>query len=128
MYPRLEKYPTRTELSYSAEIQTPLHSPSYAHGYRLFATPLTIAYQVPLSMEFSRQEYWSGFPFPSPGDLSNPGTEPGSSALYADALPSEPRGSPKEGMPVSNSHKSIDKQSTTYYSEGTGFHLHRDVA
>ena len=44
---------------------------------RLFATPWTIAYQAPLSMGFSRQEYWSGSPFPSPGDLPNPGTEPG---------------------------------------------------
>ena len=41
-------------------------------------------------MEFSRQEYWSGLPFPSPGDLSDPGIEPGSPALQADALPSEP--------------------------------------
>ena len=44
----------------------------------LFATPWTVAYQVPLSMGFSRQEYWSGLPFPSPGDLSNPGIGPGS--------------------------------------------------
>ena len=44
--------------------------------------PWTVAYQVPLSMEFSRQEYWSGLPFPSPGDLPDPGTEPGSPALY----------------------------------------------
>ena len=43
-------------------------------------------------MEFSRQEYWSGLPFPSPGDLHNPGIEPGSPALQADALPSEPPG------------------------------------
>ena len=57
---------------------------------RLFATPWTIAHQPPLSMGFSRQEYWSGLPFPSPGDLPNPGTEPGSPALQADALPSEP--------------------------------------
>ena len=42
-------------------------------------------------MEFSRQEYWSGLPFPSPGDLPNPGIEPGSPALQADALPSEPK-------------------------------------
>ena len=40
---------------------------------RLFATPWTVAYQTPLSMEFSRQEYWSGLPFPSPGDLPYPG-------------------------------------------------------
>ena len=59
---------------------------------RLFATPWTVAYQAPPSMEFSRQEYWSGLPFPSPGDLHGPGIEPGSLALQADALPSEPPG------------------------------------
>ena len=58
----------------------------------LLATPWTVAYQAPLSMEFSRQEYWSGLPFPSPEDLPNPGIEPGSPALQADALPSEPPG------------------------------------
>ena len=46
-------------------------------------------------MGFSRQEYWSGLPFPSPGDLSDPGIKPGSPALWADALPSEPTGNPK---------------------------------
>ena len=55
-----------------------------------FATPWTVALQVPLSMEFCRQEYSSGFPFPSPGDLLDPGMEPGSPALQADPLPSEP--------------------------------------
>ena len=55
-----------------------------------FATPWTAALQAPLSMEFSRQEYWSGLPFPSPGDLPTPGIEPGSPALQADSLPSEP--------------------------------------
>ena len=48
---------------------------------RLFATPWTVAYQAPQSMGFSRQEYWSGLPFPSPGDLPNPGIEPGSPTL-----------------------------------------------
>ena len=57
---------------------------------RLFATPWTVAYQVSPSMGFSRQEYWSGLPFPSPGDLPDPRTEPGSPALEADALTSEP--------------------------------------
>ena len=61
---------------------------------RLFATPWTVAYQTPQSMEFSRQEYWSGLPSPSPGDLPNPGIEPRSPALQADALPSEPPGKP----------------------------------
>ena len=55
-------------------------------------SPWTVAYQAPLSMEFSRQEYWSGLPFPSPGDLSDLGIEPGSPALQADTLPSEPQG------------------------------------
>ena len=59
---------------------------------RLFATPWTVAHQAPLSMGFSGQEYWSGLPFPSPGDLPNPGIEPGSPALQADALSSEPPG------------------------------------
>ena len=58
----------------------------------LFATPWTVAHQAPLSMGFSRQEYWSGLPFPSSGDLHNPGIEPRSPALQADALPSEPPG------------------------------------
>ena len=53
------------------------------------ATPWTTAHQAPLSMRFSRQEYWSGLPFPSPGDLPNPGIEPGSPTLQADALTSE---------------------------------------
>ena len=61
---------------------------------RLFATPWTAAHQAPQSMGFSRQEYWSGLPFPSPGDLPNPGIEPGSPALEADALTSEPPGKP----------------------------------
>ena len=57
---------------------------------RLFATPWTVAHQAPESMEFSSQDYWSGLPFPSPGDLPNPGIKPGSPAWQADALPSEP--------------------------------------
>ena len=58
----------------------------------LLVTPWTVAHQAPPSMEFSRQEYWSGLPFPSPGDLPDPGVKPGSPALQADALPSEPPG------------------------------------
>ena len=61
---------------------------------RLFATPWTVAYQAPPSMGFSRQECWSGLPFPSPGDLLDPGIEPGSPELRADALPWEPSGKP----------------------------------
>ena len=59
---------------------------------RLFATPWTVADQAPPSMGFSRQECWSGLPFPSPGDLPDPGIEPGSPALQADALLYEPPG------------------------------------
>ena len=55
-----------------------------------FATPWTVACQTPVSMEFSRQEYWSRLPFLSPGDLPNPGIKPGSPALQADSLASEP--------------------------------------
>ena len=61
---------------------------------RLLATPWTVAYQAPLSMRFSRQEYWSGLPFPSPGDLPDPGIEPGFPTLEADTLTSEPPGKP----------------------------------
>ena len=61
---------------------------------RLFATPWTVAHQAPLSMGFSRQEYWSGLPFPSPGDLPNPGIKPRCPSLQADALTSEPPGKP----------------------------------
>ena len=59
------------------------------------ATPLTVACQAPLSMKFSRQEYWSGLPFPSTGDLPDPGIKLGSPALQADALPAELLGKPK---------------------------------
>ena len=59
-----------------------------------FATPWTVACQASLSLGFSRQEYWSGLPFPSLGDLPKPGFESGSPTLQADSLPSEPPGKP----------------------------------
>ena len=67
-------------------------SPSHV---QLFAIVWTVAYQAPLSMGFSRQECWSGLPFPSPGDLPNSGIEPGSLPLEADALTSQPPGKPQ---------------------------------
>ena len=62
---------------------------------QLVVTPWTLARQPPLSMGFSRQEYWSGLPFSFPGDFPNPGFEPGSPTLQADSLPSEPPGKPQ---------------------------------
>ena len=59
------------------------------------ATPWTVACQAPLSMGFSRQEYWSGLPFPSPRNLTDPGIKPRSPAMQAEALTSEPPGNPK---------------------------------
>ena len=61
---------------------------------QLFGTPWTLAYQASPSMGFSRHEYWSGLQFPSPGDLPDPGIEPGSPTFQADALTSEPPGKP----------------------------------
>ena len=63
-------------------------------------TPWTVAQQAPLSMGFSRQEYWSRLPFPSPGDLPNPGIKPRSPALQVDSLPSEPSGKPSGDLGV----------------------------
>ena len=68
---------------FSRGMEVCVHMRALSH-VQLFATPWTIALQVLLSMEFSRQEYWSGFPFPSPGDLSNPGIE--TTSLVSPAL------------------------------------------
>ena len=76
---------------------------------RLFATLWTVAHQAPLFMGFSRQEYWSRFPFPSPGDLPNPEIEPKSPALEADALTSKPPGK-KNGMDESICRARIEMQ------------------
>ena len=62
--------------------------------FETFVTPWTLARHTPLSMEFSRQEYWSGMPFPSPEDLPDSGVEPSSPALWADSLPSKLTGKP----------------------------------
>ena len=78
----------------------------------LFVTPWTVAYQAPPSMGFPRQEYWSGLPFPSPGDLPDPGMEPGSPTLWADTLPSEPPGKPTA--------RSGEMQSQMRYSDTGG--------
>ena len=71
---------------------------------QLSETLWTVARQVPLSMGFSRQEYWSRLPFPSPGDIPNPGTKPTSPTLQADSLPSVPPGKPKWCQNVKQSY------------------------
>ena len=71
---------------------------SHFSHVQLFATLCIVAHQAPLSMRFSRQEYWSGLPSPPPGDLPDPGIKsvsPASSALKVDSLPSEPPGFPQ---------------------------------
>ena len=75
-----------------------MHAKSLSRVW-LFATLWTVAHQTPLSMRFSRQEYWSGFPCPSPGDLPEPGIKPESPALQTDFLPSEPPGKPHKDTP-----------------------------
>ena len=72
---------------------------------QLFATPWTVALQAPPSIGFSRQEYWSGLPFPSPRDLPDPGIEPKSPTLQADALTSEPLGKSQMGIKWGKNHK-----------------------
>ena len=67
--------------------------------YPTLCNPWTVACLASLSMGFSRQEYWSGLPFPSPGDLPNSGIKPGSPALQADSLPTEPLGKSSENYP-----------------------------
>ena len=74
-------------LSHAVSVACPC---SVAKSCLTLATPWTLACQAPLSMGFSREEYWSGLPFPSPGDL--PGIKPGSPALQADSLPTELQG------------------------------------
>ena len=86
--------------SFSSEVHSSAESNSFALDVKslsrvqLFATPWTVAHQAPPSTGFSRQEYWSGLPFPSPGDVPNPGIKPRSPALQADALTSELPGKP----------------------------------
>ena len=69
-------------------------------SFAIFATLWTVAYQASQSIGFSRQEYWSGLPLPSPGDLPDPGIEPGSPASQADSLPAELSGKPKSSSQI----------------------------
>ena len=88
---------------------------------RLLATPWPAAYQAPLSVGFLRQEYWSGLPFPSPGDLHDPGIELRPAAFQADSLPSEPPRKPND-----KSRQCVKKQrhhlaDKNPYSQSYGF-------
>ena len=74
------------------EIKTKKKKKKSLSHVQLFVTPWTVAHQAPPSMGFSRQEYWSALPFPSPGNLPDPGIEPRSPTLQADALTSQPPG------------------------------------
>jgi len=93
----------RYQLSYQGSVQvwvrvslSALPNSLQSHGLQptRLLCPWTAAHQAPLSMGFSRQECWSGLPFPSPRDIPGPGMEPGSPALQADSLPSELQGKP----------------------------------
>ena len=85
---------------------------SFSHVL-LFATPCTVAFQAPLSREFSRQEYWSGLPVPFPGDLPDPGLEPRSPTLRADSLPLSHQGSPL--LVQQSSSKRIRKETLQFH-------------
>ena len=95
-----------------------------------FATPWTVAIQASLSMEFSRQEYWSGLPFPSPEELPNPGVEPWSPASQADSLSSALQGTPSKSLshvwlfvtPWTVATRLFCPQNSPGYSTGVGYH------
>ena len=93
---------------------------------RLFATPWTVAHQAPLSIGFSRQEYWSGLPFPSPGDLPNPGIEPRSPALQADTLTSETPG--KSLVMALLNHKKEENTAVHNNMDGPGGHMLSEIS
>ena len=82
------------ELSFQMLLKSTLLSPFSFSCVRLSVMLLTVARQAPLSMGFSRQDLWSGLPFPPPGDLLDPGIQPGSPALQVDSLLLSHRGSP----------------------------------
>ena len=88
---RFSKAAGLQETEYALKVKVKVKSLSRV---RLFATPWTVAYQAPPSLGFSRQEYWSGLPFPSPGDLPDPRIKPRSLAMQVDSFLSEPPGKP----------------------------------
>ena len=93
-----------------------VHAQLFSYAW-LFAAPWTVVHQAPLSMEFSRQEYWSGLSFPSPGDVPNPGIKPASPTLQVDSLPTEPPGKP------SNIIQSYNLQQVCFLALRYNFHI-----
>ena len=80
-------------------------------------TPWTVAYQAPLSIGFYKQEYWSGLPFPSPGDLLDPRIKPRSPALKADSLPTELQGKPYKRNVLSKTYGNYNKDQEPWSGE-----------
>ena len=94
---QIKLYLRKQEVEFGREFVNPGCSQSLSH-VRLFGTPWTVAHQAPLTVEFSRQEHWNGLPFPTPGDLPNPGiepTSPASPALAGGFFTTEPPGKPQ---------------------------------
>ena len=109
----------------SSHTETPLNIHCMLSHVLLFATPWTVALQAPLSMGFSRQEYWGGLPFLSPGDLPNPGIEPRSPALQADSLPDEPPGKlAHSNLPI---WSSLTVKRSENFQKGTGVAILRKL-
>ena len=92
------------EISWTQEPGRLQSIPIHFSCVQLFVTLWTIAHQALLSVGFSRQEYWSGLPFPSPGDSPDPGIKPGSPALQADSLSFEPPGKPISYLKIHSCH------------------------
>ena len=95
---------------------------------QLFVTLWAVACQIPLFMDFSKKEYWSGLPFPSPGDLCNPGIKPGSPALQTDFLQSEPLRKPSAQEVLHKTQKKSNPVSSFGNTRGWGLSLRDGVA
>ena len=90
-----------------------------------FVAPWSVACQAPLTMGFFKQEYWSGLPFPSPGDLPDPGRKPASPAWQADSLPSEPPGKPSNTLTLPNETGQYGEGKQALETGGLGlYHAH----
>ena len=111
--------------SLSALFVSSFYSVSVSCSIQLFVTPWT--HQASLSIEFSRQEYWGGWPFPSPGDLSHSGAEPSSPALQADSFPSEPPGKPSFYSTFFSLSSFLPRPDLVFYSVDTEHSAQRNI-